>query len=464
MYDPQVTPPPPVMPPPAPRRNPLLWVALGLGAFVLLMTVALVAVVLLTPAIRTRLPFIGAGSPPPPEAPRKEQVASNGPINISDTFDQASSRWDQSLTQVVENSYEIRLDTPNYDGYGLFLGPEIPADTPLEQVFRSSQIENFDMAVDVQQVAGSPVSEYGIRFRQSGPGDFLLFSISGNGYYRLAQVRDEAYSSAVPWTFDRRIRTGANATNRLRVVANGTQITGYINGEQVLNYTDPQVANGQLTLGLVTYDNGGLVVRFTNIEGQAELIRPSDQQTQEVDLKETFGDPTKARWSIGGSTIADGSYQILAGPGLQTWQQPLPKGSSRVTGNFVIEAEAALVSGPVEEAAYGIMFGDGGNFDFYTLLILPQGGITMRRSGPQAQDIIPPIAFPVVKPGLNAVNKIRVEVRDSKLRISINDEALPEIDIPQDVKIEGMAGMLVSSGQNESVQVRFNSFTLEELR
>lgn len=421
----------------------LLLIGLGVGGLLLViigsLSVLLVLVLLNTspriPAFLQPQPDL----PPPPEAPRAANVAPNvGLVLIDEDFAQPTNRWDQSLSRVVDGTYELRVDVPNYDRYGLFLS--------------DGAVTDFDMAVDVQQVAGTPTSEYGIRFRQSGPGDYLMFSISGSGYYRLVRVRANNYQSLVPWTFDRRIATGAAAVNRLRVIARGPDITAFLNDIKVITATDNNVTGGQLTVGVTTFDQGGLVVRFDNIVGQAEG----------QSLQEDFSNAETTRWSIGGATIRDGAYELFAGSGIQSWQQPLPVGSSRVS-DFVLEVEAELISGADENIAYGVIFGDGGSFDFYSLFIFPDGSMNLLFSDGEGGllPLMPRMTVPAIKPGRNQINHIRVEVRSDVISLTINDTSLPDIQSP--FPIQGEVGMIVSSGRTGSIQARFHRFLLREL-
>lgn len=439
--------PPPGPPPAPPRRGALPWIVAGLGGLVLLMVCALAGLLVAFPESRARaLALVGiASAPPPPDSPKDPNPpAITRPLAIDETFDQPSPRWDQSGGRVVDGAYELRIDIPHYDGYGLYLGPAS------DDTFNASAIDDFDIAVDVQQTAGSPVSEYGVRFRQTGPGDHLMFSISGTGHYRLVRVKGAEYQAIVPWTFDRRIKTGLNAVNRLRVVAENADITAYINGAQVLKARDDVDTGGQLTLGLTTYDQGGLVVRFSTIEGRAGR----------VDLREDFKDPAKARWSVGGSQITGGGYEVEAGSGVQTWQQPLPTGSSRV-GNFELEVTAELVSGDTN-AAYGVMFGDDGNFNYYSLLIFPQGGLGLfQRKGGQTNTIVPITPLSQVRQGTGAANTLLVEVKGNAMTISLNGQQLGEIQ--SDAPIQGMAGMTVLGSASGPAKARFDSFKLKEL-
>ena len=459
------------LPAPPARRRLLTWVVAGLGLLVLAQVCIAAAVFVAVPGVRDRAMalFARPAGPPPPERPGPAGGAERpaSPILIEDSFDQPTGRWDQSLAQVADGELELRIDIPNYDGYALYLGPEqpeapaatpapegdAPAPTPAPDApppLDTGAIDDFDLAVDVRQTAGDADAEYGIRFRQTGPGDYLLFSVSGGGYYRLLRVRNEQYEPIVPWTFDGRVRRGEGAVNRLRVTADGAQISGFINGAQVVQARDEIDVGGQLTLGLQTYGSGA-AVRFDNIEGRVG----------EIDLREDFADPAAARWSSGGAQIADGAYEIVAGRGIQTWQQPLPTGSSRV-GNFVLEVDAALHSGEGDGIAYGVMFGDGGSFDFYSLLIFPEGGLALLRTTPagETQVLVPPVAVQAVKTGAGQANAIRIEVSGNLLAVTINGEDLGQLEL--DENVQGMVGLLVSSGNAGDVRVRFDNFRLEE--
>jgi hypothetical protein len=457
-YDPAA--PPPVETGPRGRRRLLLILASVLAGFVACAGVGLILLVLLTPTLRSRLAFISPVAAAPPEGPNKFAPGPAGAVNISDDFSADSHRWDRSQTSIAGGAYELSLELDNFDSYGLYLG--------------GTTIQDFDIAVDATLAAGPPDAEFGIRFRQSAPDEHLIFSISPSGFYRLARVSDETYTSLVPWTRDSRIRTGVGVTNRLRVVASGPDITGYVNGEQVLTYRDEQPRPGQLTLGLVTFDEGGLTVRFDNVEGFAILAPGGGEATRAV-LDESFDDPAAARWSVGGATMRAGAYEVFVGGPVLSWQQPLPTGSSRVGGDFVLEAEASMVEGDLTGEAgnsgYGLMFGDDGAFGFFTLMILPQGGIMMMRNDPGGVSVvIPPIPVDTVNPGPNATNKIRVEVRGQKLTIAINDQpvtvngqALPELEFPAEVSFAGRAGLVVQSDSASGLRARFDNFKLEEI-
>jgi hypothetical protein len=199
---------------------------------------------------------------------------------------------------------------------------------------------------------------------------------------------------------------------------------------------------------VTTFDTGGVAVRFDNLAGNAD----------DLDLKDDFSNAETTRWSVGGAIVKDGGYEVSAGPGIQSWQQPLPNGSSSV-GDFALDVDATLVNGQGDGVAYGVMFGDGGSFDFYTLYLFPEGGIALFRSeaGGQSTTLIPPLPLELVKPGTNATNHIRLEVRGQTISIALNGTQLPDLQLDQPIR--GMVGLIVSSGTT----ARFDDFQLEEL-
>jgi hypothetical protein len=431
------------------QRSLLLFSAIGLGVFVLVAGAALAAAVFLYAPVRDRV-FGTSGAPP--EGPDKFASEIGRPIQISDTFDLPSNRWDQSRTEVVDETYEMALDLDNFDSYGLLL--------------RATGVRDFDLSVDAVQTTGDPVAEWGIRFRQSAPDEHLMFSIAGTGHYRLLRVSDATYTSVVPWRRDRRINTGIGATNRLRVVADGPLIIGYINDVEVLRYTDPEPQGGQLTLGLITYDVGGLTVRWDDVAGFAVRGIGFDGAVGgQVDLAEDFSNPLGSSWTVGGAEIVDGAYEVfVGGAGVQSWQQPLPTGSSEIAGNgFVLEVDAELISGNPAEAGYGVVFADSGDFSFIALYLLPTGQLLLVQSGPDGGLLVPPTVVEAVQPGLNAQNRIRLEARDNLLRITINEESLGELRFPTDTRFTGMVGMIVLSPDVAGVRARFDNFRLEEI-
>lgn len=422
------------------QRRLTFWASAAMfGALVLLIGGCVLVAGVFVPAVRDLADLRDPTGPPPVQPTVEQDAMPTRPINLAEDFSPPAMRWDQSLATVRDGTYEIQLDPPNTDRYGLFLGAQ--------------RVLNVDVAVDVRQTAGDPQSAaYGIRFRQQGPRSYLFFAISGTGYYRLVRVQDDVYTELVPWTADERITTGDNAVNRLRLVADDEQLTGYINGEQVFAAEDDSPQAGQFTLGAATFDVGGLVVRFDNVAGDVDG----------TPIAEDFAQASAGTWSLGGAQLVDGSYELQVGAGLNSWQHPLPEGSTAVQ-NF----RASVDITPVEvgdDTGYGFIFGDTGNFSFYSLLITTNGFLTITQNTPDGgSTLVPPQPVDALVTGAGNTNTLALEVRnDTTLVVTINGEELPPLEAAQPFE-RGMVGVIVSSGSEGPVRVQFDNYELREV-
>jgi hypothetical protein len=107
------------------------------------------------------------------------------------------------------------------------------------------------------------------------------------------------------------------------------------------------------------------------------------------------------------------------------------------------------------------MFGDDGNFNYYSLLIFPQGGLGLfQRKDGRTNVIVPITPLSQVRQGTGAANTLLVEVKGNAVTISLNGERLGEIQ--SETPVQGMVGMTVLGGSG-STRARFDSFRLKEL-
>lgn len=387
---------------------------------------------------------------PPPDAPAELQLAPrDGPLVIDERFDAPAARWDQSLVEVRDGALVMHVANRSFDSYSLYLGP--PADDPAAEAFGSGAVDDFDVTVDMRQTEGDVRAAYGIRFRQTGPEDYLMVAISSDGFARLVRVRAGEYVALAPWRQYGAIQRGIGATNRLRLVAQGANLVASVNGVQVITATDAIDVGGQLTLGVHTSDAGGATVAFEAVSGTVGALA----------LDESFDDPAAVRWSVGGATLSKGGYEIIIGAGVQTWQQPMPVDSSRVAA-FTADVSATLLQADGEGAAFGLVFGDGGNFDFYSLLVFPEGEVAVIRSSPTTgtEVLVPRTALPEILTEVGATNELRVSVADTILTLTINHSEIGQIDLGE--QVVGRVGVIVSAGDAGMTRVRFDDFVLRD--
>jgi hypothetical protein len=125
--------------------------------------------------------------------------------------------------------------------------------------------QDCQVSVEATQVAGPADNEYGVLIRMAQDGSFTAFSISGDGYSRVALYQDGSWSVIGPdWAPTPAINEGA-ATNQLEIVADGTQLAFRVNGELVRQVEAGEARAGAIGLYAGAFSEGGVVVAFDNL-------------------------------------------------------------------------------------------------------------------------------------------------------------------------------------------------------
>jgi hypothetical protein len=129
---------------------------------------------------------------------------------------------------------------------------------------------DLHLTVEATHVSGPDDNEYGvlIRMNQTGSGSdaFYAFSISGDGYARIARYRAGTWTVlGSDWVPSDAILQG-EATNLLEVVAQGTVLQFTINGEPVLQTEDAELRSGSIGVYAGAFAEGGVVIAFDNLQ------------------------------------------------------------------------------------------------------------------------------------------------------------------------------------------------------
>ncbi len=129
------------------------------------------------------------------------------------------------------------------------------------RVFRDGVVR-----VEATPVSGPMDNEYGLLLRMDGDDRFYAFSISGDGYVRIALYDEGTWTVLGPdWTPHPAIKQG-EVTNVLEVEARGMHFTFRVNGEEVAQVEDAHLAVGDVGLYAGAFDQGDVVVVFDNLE------------------------------------------------------------------------------------------------------------------------------------------------------------------------------------------------------
>ena len=125
---------------------------------------------------------------------------------------------------------------------------------------------DVDIQVDATEVKAPANSnnDYGVVCRLQSNGDGYYLLISGDGLYSIQKGANDSYNALVDWTDSSAINQG-DVHNSLRAVCQGSNLTLYVNGQQVANATDSEFTSGDLGLTATSYESDPTEVHFDNL-------------------------------------------------------------------------------------------------------------------------------------------------------------------------------------------------------
>ena len=177
-----------------------------------------------------------------------------------ETFDSAGN-WGVGTTadvegQVINGVYELNVK----DNHGIYF---------------ASAGENFSdgsYSIEATQIDGPLNNGYGLLFRLDEESDtFYAFEVSGDGYVWIGYCSNLCLDEAIAlaggdWFRSAAVNTGLHETNRLRVVAEGPQMTFFVNGQEVARTADSRLIEGDIAVMVEALGERGVRVAFDNIE------------------------------------------------------------------------------------------------------------------------------------------------------------------------------------------------------
>jgi len=189
--------------------------------------------------------------------PAKSPVA-DPDILFEDTFDGVSSGYwrtevdESGVTSISDGAMVIEIKAPNMLQY---------------TALADKQFSEFDLGVDATFMNSNSGSTLGILLRMAGPDDFLRLELMADGRYMVERLNPGGGWTRYlnDWEKSPAIITGLGATNRLRVVAQGTEISFYANDELLLAIPDSPAVGGQIGLDAGTFGEPGTRAAFDNL-------------------------------------------------------------------------------------------------------------------------------------------------------------------------------------------------------
>lgn len=178
-------------------------------------------------------------------------------VLLEDDFSSSSSGWETG---------EWDTGTLDYEN-----GVYAVVSTQAEQLMWGLAGESFgDIVIEVEatQISAGPDDNnaYGVGCRiQPNGEDGYYIRISGDGFYAIDKAEDgEINERLVGWEESSAIRLG-DATNRMRVICDGSSIILFVNGERVDSVQDSTYSRGDIALVAMTYEDVPTEIHFDNI-------------------------------------------------------------------------------------------------------------------------------------------------------------------------------------------------------
>jgi 3-keto-disaccharide hydrolase len=181
--------------------------------------------------------------------------ASSGPVLFQDDFENTSSGWEVGTYDTGSVGYQAgKYAVVSLGNGGTMWGTS-------NQAF-----SDVDMEVDAAQVSGPDNNNngYGLMCRAQDNGDGYYLLISGDGLSSILISENDNYTSLVDWQDTSAVKQG-NASNHLRAVCNGDELTLYVNGQKVADVHDSTYTHGDVALTATSYETDSTEVHFDNL-------------------------------------------------------------------------------------------------------------------------------------------------------------------------------------------------------
>jgi hypothetical protein len=175
--------------------------------------------------------------------PNQEQVL------LDDNFDSNANQW-------TEGSYDDEYGKTTFVINGKYVW-DIVAKKGVNQkswAEKAPMVKDFISSVDAIHVSGAENASYGILFRIKDTNNLYYFAISDLGYYYVGSLTDGKWTTLIDWTETTLIHV--NASNALKVIGIGDELTFYINDTVVDRIQDNAHAEGTSGIGIELYDTG----------------------------------------------------------------------------------------------------------------------------------------------------------------------------------------------------------------
>lgn len=400
-----------------------------------------------------------------------EQIRATSPL-LTDDFRRARGLWpmesDENATfAYVDRAFQIEVLKKNW----------------LASSVTKQEVSDFYAEVDVALVDGPPASEFGLAFRYNDAENFYLYAVTGDGSYSLWKLVANEWKTVVEWTETEALLTGAEAVNRLAVLAQGTTITLLVNDTVLTQIEDDAFDAGRIALAVGTFDEAGAVVAFDNLDlwqittlptPTPTAARPAATPTPDPIAKLLAGireaDPdftddfrrNDGTWGVKSDAISSlfyqrGAYHVsVAVTNTVSWGI-----ADLAVSDFLVEVDATHVAGPLDNEM-GVIFRYQDGDNFYAFMISSDGYYRFEKLvDDEWEQIIKWTQSSVINTGAGSMNRIGVLAQGTRFRLFVNNVLVGEAE--DDTFASGDIGLAVGSFGEGGIEIAFDNIDLWEV-
>lgn len=162
-------------------------------------------------------------------------------VIFADYFDSDANGWSTGQFEDDYTEDEITIEDGVYT-----LSVTAKQKAYVEKVLPSRQFDDFVLTLEATPLDAEEHYSYGVAFRENSDLYTYAFEIGNDGLYSV-QLYDGEWKTLKAWSSTDAINVGE--TNELMVIADGSTLTFFVNGEQLTRLEDDTLAEG--TVGLV---------------------------------------------------------------------------------------------------------------------------------------------------------------------------------------------------------------------
>ena len=281
---------------------------------------------------------------------------------------------------------------------------------------------DFEIETSVLKISGE--QDYGISFLYDydDEDNYREFGYTATGYYRIAESKNGSYSTEKSWTKSSSLKTGNNATNKLRIKKAGSRVTFYINGTYLHGIDYKSFVGKKMAMKL--YRQQKIAVDYFRIKYLGGSTTTNTTASKTI-LFEGFNNNNNYWSEVNSSdnyaSVENGDY-IIQRKVSSGGYAPTIKKYIDTNRDFRITAQIKKVSG-VNNNGFGIVFGRKDTDNQNQFFISSDGSYIINKTVNKKRTYIKEWTKSThIKTGNGAYNYLKVQKDGSKYKFYINDK------------------------------------------